>query len=79
VVPAEEDIIEKIDIGGISLIRASRQKIYKDHSLCVSSMNDYDEVLEMITKAMEALHLEDRRTFCTKSFNVSFTLRFRTY
>ncbi|MCM4172883.1 bifunctional phosphoribosylaminoimidazolecarboxamide formyltransferase/IMP cyclohydrolase PurH [Arenibacter sp. TNZ] len=66
---SEEDIIEKIDIGGISLIRAAA-KNYKD-TLCVSSMNDYDEVLEMITKGNGSTTLEDRRRFATKSFNVS--------
>ena len=66
---SEQDIIEKIDIGGISLIRAAA-KNYKD-TLCVSSMNDYDEVLEMITKGNGSTSLEDRRRFATKSFNVS--------
>tara|TARA_R110000868_G_scaffold252529_5_gene509202 strand:+ start:7939 stop:9471 length:1533 start_codon:yes stop_codon:yes gene_type:complete len=66
---SEEEIIEKIDIGGISLIRAAA-KNYKD-TLCVSSMNDYEEVLEMITKGKGSTTLEDRRRFATKSFNVS--------
>ncbi len=66
---SEQDIIEKIDIGGISLIRAAA-KNYKD-TLCVSSMNDYDEVLEMITEGNGSTTLEDRRRFATKSFNVS--------
>jgi phosphoribosylaminoimidazolecarboxamide formyltransferase/IMP cyclohydrolase len=34
-------------------------------------MNDYDEVLEMITKGNGSTTLEDRRRFATKSFNVS--------
>ena len=66
---SEQDIIEKIDIGGISLIRAAA-KNYKD-TLCVSSMTDYDEVLELITKGNGSTTLEDRRRFATKSFNVS--------
>lgn len=66
---SEQDIIEKIDIGGISLIRAAA-KNYKD-TLCVSSMNDYEEVLEMITKGNGSTTLEDRKRFATKSFNVS--------
>lgn len=66
---SEQDIIEKIDIGGISLIRAAA-KNYKD-TLCVSSMNDYDEVLEIITKGNGSTSLEDRRRFATKSFNIS--------
>ncbi|HUH46151.1 MAG TPA: bifunctional phosphoribosylaminoimidazolecarboxamide formyltransferase/IMP cyclohydrolase, partial [Arenibacter sp.] len=66
---SEQDIIEKIDIGGISLIRAAA-KNYKD-TLCVSSMSDYDEVLEIITKGNGSTTLEDRRRFATKSFNIS--------
>ncbi len=66
---AEQDIIEKIDIGGISLIRAAA-KNYKD-VLCVSSMEDYGEVLELITAGNGTTTLEDRRRFATKSFNIS--------
>lgn len=66
---SEQDIIEKIDIGGISLIRAAA-KNYKD-TLCVSSMTDYDEVLELISKGNGSTTLEDRRRFATKSFNIS--------
>lgn len=66
---SEQEIIEKIDIGGISLIRAAA-KNYKD-VLCVSSMEDYAEVLEIITEGNGATTLEERRRFATKSFNVS--------
>ncbi len=66
---SEQDIIEKIDIGGISLIRAAA-KNFKD-VLCVSSMEDYAEVLEMITKGNGSTTLEDRKRFAAKSFNVS--------
>ncbi|WP_394750271.1 bifunctional phosphoribosylaminoimidazolecarboxamide formyltransferase/IMP cyclohydrolase [Spongiimicrobium salis] len=66
---SEQDIIEKIDIGGISLIRAAA-KNYKD-VLCVSSMEDYDEVLELISTGDGSTTLEDRKRFATKSFNVS--------
>lgn len=66
---SEQDIIEKIDIGGISLIRAAA-KNYKD-VLCVSSMEDYGEVLKMISEGDGATTLEDRRRFAAKSFNIS--------
>jgi len=65
----EQDIIEKIDIGGISLIRAAA-KNFKD-VLCVSSMEDYSEVLELITAENGSTTLEDRKRFAAKSFNVS--------
>ena len=66
---SEQDIIEKIDIGGISLIRAAA-KNYKD-VLCVSSMEDYSEVLEVISNGNGSTTLEDRKRFAAKSFNVS--------
>lgn len=66
---SQQDIIEKIDIGGISLIRAAA-KNFKD-VMCVSSMEDYAEFLEIISKNEGQTTLEDRRRFATKSFNVS--------
>ncbi|PZD79624.1 bifunctional phosphoribosylaminoimidazolecarboxamide formyltransferase/IMP cyclohydrolase [Mesonia sp. K7] len=65
----EQDIIEKIDIGGISLIRAAA-KNFKD-VLCVSSMNDYQEVYDLLDKNNGATTLADRKRFAAKSFNVS--------
>ena len=63
------DIIEKIDIGGISLIRAAA-KNYKD-VICVSSVADYAEFLELISDDNGSISIEDRKRFATKSFNVS--------
>ncbi|MDT0293134.1 bifunctional phosphoribosylaminoimidazolecarboxamide formyltransferase/IMP cyclohydrolase [Mesonia ostreae] len=66
---SEQDIIEKIDIGGISLIRAAA-KNFKD-VLCVSSMNDYEEFLELISANNGAISLEDRKRFAGKAFQES--------
>ena len=66
---SEQDIIEKIDIGGISLIRAAA-KNFKD-VLSVSSMEDYGEVLELISNGNGSTTLEDRKRFAAKSFNIS--------
>lgn len=66
---SEQDIIEKIDIGGISLIRAAA-KNYKD-VMCVSSMDDYAEFLEIISKNAGETTLEERKKFAAKSFNIS--------
>ncbi len=66
---SEQDIIEKIDIGGISLIRAAA-KNFKD-VMCVSSMEDYAEFLEVISQDNGNTSLEDRKRFAAKSFNVS--------
>jgi len=65
----EQDIIEKIDIGGISLIRAAA-KNYKD-VLCVSSMEDYSDFLTVISSGNGTTTLEDRKRFAAKAFNIS--------
>ena len=66
---SEQEIIEKIDIGGISLIRAAA-KNFKDVT-CVSSMEDYADFLEVISADNGNISLEDRKRFAAKSFNVS--------
>ncbi len=66
---SEADIIEKIDIGGISLIRAAA-KNFKD-TICVSSVDDYSEFLELISTNNGEIALKDRKRFAAKSFNVS--------
>ncbi|PHQ28185.1 bifunctional phosphoribosylaminoimidazolecarboxamide formyltransferase/IMP cyclohydrolase [Leeuwenhoekiella nanhaiensis] len=66
---SQQDIVEKIDIGGISLIRAAA-KNFKD-TLCVSSVDDYEEVLELISANKGTTTLADRKRFAAKAFNVS--------
>ena len=64
-----EAIIEKIDIGGISLIRAAA-KNYKD-VLCVSSVEDYNELYDIISENNGNVSYDDRKRFASKAFNVS--------
>jgi phosphoribosylaminoimidazolecarboxamide formyltransferase/IMP cyclohydrolase len=64
-----EEIIEKIDIGGISLIRAAA-KNYKD-VLCVSSVEDYNELYDIISENNGNVSYDDRKRFASKAFNVS--------
>lgn len=66
---SEQDIIEKIDIGGISLIRAAA-KNFKD-VICVPSMEDYSEFLTIISDGNGKTTLEQRKLFAAKAFNVS--------
>lgn len=66
---SHQEIIEKIDVGGISLIRAAA-KNFKD-VMCVSSVNDYAELLEIISKNNGSIAYEDRQRFAAKSFNIS--------
>ncbi|KOY51170.1 bifunctional phosphoribosylaminoimidazolecarboxamide formyltransferase/IMP cyclohydrolase [Polaribacter dokdonensis] len=65
----EQDIVEKIDIGGISLIRASA-KNFKD-TFTVSSMEQYDEFLEILSSNKGETSIEQRKKFAAKSFNIS--------
>ncbi len=65
----EQDIIEKIDIGGISLIRAAA-KNFKD-VICVSSVDDYTEFLQLISDGNGTTTLADRKRFAAKTFNTS--------
>ena len=66
---SEEDIIEKIDIGGISLIRAAA-KNFKD-VLCVASRQDYPRFLNIFEEYNGAPNIEERRKFSVKAFQVS--------
>src|SRR5690625_4012814 len=66
---SEEEIIEKIDIGGISLIRAAA-KNYKD-VMCVSSQEDYPEFSRLLGENGGDFSMEDKKRFATKAFAVS--------
>lgn len=66
---SEQDIIEKIDIGGISLIRAAA-KNFKD-TVIVSSMDQYDGFLNLITEQNGNTSISDRKKFAAKAFNIS--------
>ncbi|MEX2511879.1 MAG: bifunctional phosphoribosylaminoimidazolecarboxamide formyltransferase/IMP cyclohydrolase [Cyclobacteriaceae bacterium] len=65
----EEDIIEKIDIGGISLIRAAA-KNYKD-VVIVASKDHYKALEEKLKANNGKTNLEDRRYFAAQAFKVS--------
>ena len=64
----ESEIIEKIDIGGISLIRAAA-KNYKD-VLVVSEMKLYNELLGILNEGPYS-DLSQRKEFAKIAFNVS--------
>ena len=65
----EQDIIEKIDIGGISLIRAAA-KNFKDVTI-ISSMKQYDSFLSILSENNGEISLDQRKSFAKDSFNVS--------
>jgi len=66
---SEQDIIEKIDIGGISLIRAGA-KNYKD-VLIVPSSDQYDELIALLKEKNGLTSLDDRRFYARYGFDVS--------
>lgn len=65
----EQDIIEKIDIGGISLIRAAA-KNFAD-VVIVPSKADYALLLDMLHQHGAQTTLEERRLLATRAFGVS--------
>lgn len=66
---SDEDVIEKIDIGGISLIRAAA----KNHNdvLIVSSRSQYANVVSLLTEKNGATDLSDRRQYAKEAFAVT--------
>lgn len=65
----ESEIIEKIDIGGISLIRAGA-KNYKD-VLIVASKNQYKPLFDLLKEKEGFSTIDDRRRFAKEAFMVS--------
>ena len=65
----EADVIEKIDIGGISLLRAAA-KNFRD-VLVVSSRDQYAAVTELLTQKSCATDLEDRRHYAAAAFEAT--------
>jgi phosphoribosylaminoimidazolecarboxamide formyltransferase/IMP cyclohydrolase len=65
----EADVIEKIDIGGISLIRAAA-KNFQD-VVIVPSVEHYGTLLHLLETQDCSTTLEQRRHFAAEAFNVS--------
>ncbi len=65
----EQSIIEKIDIGGISLIRAAA-KNFNDVAI-VASKNDYSYLLDILETNNGQTHIEERKELARRAFNVS--------
>ena len=63
------DIIEKIDIGGISLIRAAA-KNFRD-VIIVPSKAEYKPLLDLLQNNGAQSEIEDRKWFATRAFGVS--------
>jgi phosphoribosylaminoimidazolecarboxamide formyltransferase / IMP cyclohydrolase len=65
----EQDIIEKIDIGGVSLIRAAA-KNFHDVAV-VGSKDEYRLFLDLLNEKNGQLDLADRRELARRAFKVS--------
>lgn len=65
----ESEIIEKIDIGGISLIRAAAKNFR--HVLVVPAAGLYGEVSEILQKTQGCTSLKERKLFAARAFEVS--------
>ena len=65
----EADIIEKIDIGGISLIRAAAKNF--EDVVIVPSKAEYKPLLDIVNAQGAATTREQRREFATRAFGVS--------
>jgi phosphoribosylaminoimidazolecarboxamide formyltransferase/IMP cyclohydrolase len=66
---SDAEIIEKIDIGGISLIRAAA-KNFQD-TVIIPSVNEYSLFLDILSNNNGNTTFEQRKQFATKAFNVS--------
>jgi phosphoribosylaminoimidazolecarboxamide formyltransferase/IMP cyclohydrolase len=66
---SEQDIIEKIDIGGISLIRAGA-KNFKD-VVIVPSKAEYSVLLDILNANGAQTEIEERKMFAERAFGVS--------
>ncbi|MGN6639902.1 MAG: bifunctional phosphoribosylaminoimidazolecarboxamide formyltransferase/IMP cyclohydrolase [Mucilaginibacter sp.] len=65
----QDDVIEKIDIGGISLIRAAA-KNFKD-VVIIASKDDYIELGNILKEQNGKTSIEQRKRFAQKAFNIS--------
>ncbi|MDG2396780.1 MAG: bifunctional phosphoribosylaminoimidazolecarboxamide formyltransferase/IMP cyclohydrolase [Flavobacteriaceae bacterium] len=66
---SEREIIEKIDIGGISLIRAAA-KNFKD-VFCISDKGDYSSLLKILRSEKGFSSIKERKYYASKAFNIS--------
>lgn len=66
---SEDEIIEKIDIGGISLIRAAAKNF--NDTVIISSKNDYEPLLQLLQAKNGSTDLEDRKRFAARAFMTS--------
>ena len=65
----ESDLVEKIDIGGVSLIRATAKNF--KFTTIVPSFEQYDDILEILETGKGSISLEQRKKLAAKAFAVT--------
>jgi phosphoribosylaminoimidazolecarboxamide formyltransferase/IMP cyclohydrolase len=65
----EDELIEKIDIGGISLIRAAAKNF--NDVVIISNRNQYDQLKKILDEQQGATTIDERKYFAAEAFNVS--------
>ena len=66
---SHQAVIEKIDIGGISLIRAAAKNY--NYVLCVSKMDQYEELTSLLIANDGAIDMATRKKYAARAFAVS--------
>lgn len=65
----EEEIIEKIDIGGVSLIRAAAKNF--NDALIIADKDDYSDLLDLLNTQNGGTTLDQRKAYAGKAFHVT--------
>ncbi len=65
----ETEIIEKIDIGGISLIRAAAKNY--QHVLVIPAASFYHQFIDLLEKKNGFCSITERKYYATQAFNIS--------
>ncbi|NBP05780.1 MAG: bifunctional phosphoribosylaminoimidazolecarboxamide formyltransferase/IMP cyclohydrolase PurH [Bacteroidetes bacterium] len=66
---SEQEVIEKIDIGGVSLIRAGAKNF--NHTCIISDKADYGWFLEKYNNGNGSLNLGERKELARRAFNTT--------
>ena len=62
----EQELIEKIDIGGVTLIRAAAKNF--NDVVCIAQPNDYTKLYDILEKSGGSTSREERRAFAAAAF-----------
>jgi phosphoribosylaminoimidazolecarboxamide formyltransferase / IMP cyclohydrolase len=62
----EQELIEKIDIGGVTLIRAAAKNF--NDVVCIAQPNDYTKLYDILEKSGGSTSRDERRAFAAAAF-----------